>query len=69
MMSHIFLKGTPSNIIINVFDTCVVPLWFANTNMQFILDLYTTTSYCTSYMTKINKFIKLKLHFIIQKCI
>ncbi len=62
MMPHIFLKGTPPSIIINVFDTCVVPLWFANTNMQFILEPYTTASYCTSYMTKINKSIKLKFH-------
>jgi hypothetical protein len=68
MMPCIFLKGTPSNIIINVFGTCVVPLWFANINMQSILDPYTTTSYCTSYMIRINKSIKLKFHFIIQKC-
>jgi hypothetical protein len=30
--------------------------------MQFILEPYTTASYCTSYMTKINKSIKLKFH-------
>jgi hypothetical protein len=50
MKPHIFLKRMPSNIIINVFGTCVVPLWFANTNMKFILDPYTIASYCTSYM-------------------
>ncbi len=27
------------------------------------------TTYCTSYMTKIDKSITSKLHFIIQKCI
>jgi hypothetical protein len=50
MKPHIFLKWTPSNIIIRVFGTRVVLLWFANTNMQFILDPYTIASYCTSYI-------------------
>jgi hypothetical protein len=44
-------------------------LWFTNTNIQFVLDPYATTSYCTSYMTKIDESITSKLHFIIQKCI
>jgi hypothetical protein len=33
------------------------PLWETNTNAQFILDLYATTIYCTSYLTKIFKFV------------
>jgi hypothetical protein len=51
----IFLKWTPINIKISAFNTCVTHLWFANTNIQFILNPYTTTTYCTSYVTKIDK--------------
>jgi hypothetical protein len=43
----------------------MVHLWFANTYIQFILDPYVATTYCTSYIISIT----LELHFIIQKCI
>jgi hypothetical protein len=49
MKPHIFLKWTLSNIKINTFSMCVVPLWFANTRIQFILNSYVITSYCTPY--------------------
>jgi len=42
------------------FKMCLVharPLWETNTNAQFILDLYARTIYCTSYLTKIYKFV------------
>jgi hypothetical protein len=39
----------------NPFGIHVENLWQANTNVQFILDLYATTSYYTSYLTKIEK--------------
>jgi hypothetical protein len=45
----------------------VVHLWFANIDIQFILDSYVATTYCTSYMTKLDKSITSKLHFIIKK--
>jgi hypothetical protein len=52
---HIFLKQTLKNIKTNAFIKHVVHLWFANIDIQFILDPYATTTYCTSYTTKINK--------------
>ncbi len=42
MKPHIFLKSTTSNIKTNAFNICVTPLWFTNTNIQFILDIYAT---------------------------
>ncbi len=44
-------------------------MWFANIDIQFILDPYAAITYCTSYMTKIDKSITSELHFIIKKCI
>jgi hypothetical protein len=34
---------------------CAIHLWFANIDIQFVLDPYVTATYYTSYMTKINK--------------
>jgi hypothetical protein len=42
-------------------------LWFANIDIQYILDPYAIVTYCTSYMTKIDKLITLELHYIIKK--
>ncbi len=50
---HIFLKWNPKNINPNAFSICVIHLWFANTNIQFILDPYAAVTYYTSYMIKI----------------
>ena len=44
-------------------------MWFANTDIQFILDPYAVTTYCTSYMTKVDKFMTTLLKSILQKCI
>jgi hypothetical protein len=52
---HIFLKRTLKNIKINAFSIHVAHLWFANIDIQFILNPYVIGTYCTSYMTKINK--------------
>ena len=30
-------------------------MWNENTNAQYVLDAYSTTSYCTSYITKVDK--------------
>jgi len=65
---HIFFKWIPINTQINDF-IIHVHLEFPNINIQFILYLYTSTTYYTSYMTKLNKLKILKLHYIIQKCI
>jgi hypothetical protein len=64
---HIFLKRTAKNIKTNAFSIRVIHPWFVNTYIQFILDPYVATPYCTSYMTKINKSITSKLHSIIKK--
>jgi hypothetical protein len=66
MKPHIFLKQTPSNIRTNAFNIRASPLWFANMDIQFILNSYATPSYCTSYMTKIDKSITFELHSIIK---
>jgi len=64
MKPQFFIKQTPS-----IFSICDVPLWFANTYIQLVLDQYTTTSYSTSYMIKIDKSITFefrsmkKIHF------
>ncbi len=42
-------------------------MWFANIDIQYILDPYAIVTYCTSYMTKIDKLITLELHYIIKK--
>ncbi len=51
-----FLKHKPNDVRTNVFSIHARSLWEANINAQFILDPYTTT-YCTSYLTKVNKFV------------
>jgi hypothetical protein len=38
MKPYIFLKQTPSNIKTNAFSIQYIPLWFANMDIQFILD-------------------------------
>jgi hypothetical protein len=39
----------------NSFDIHVGNLWQVNMDVQFILDLYVTMSYCTFYLTNIDK--------------
>jgi hypothetical protein len=66
---HIFLKRTSKNIKTNAFSIYFVHLWFANIDIQFILDPYAVATYYTSYMTKIDQSITSELHSIIKKCI
>jgi hypothetical protein len=58
----------PINIKINDF-IIHVHLQFPNIKIKLNLYLYTSTTYYTSYMIKLNKLKTLKLHDIIQKCI
>ena len=44
-------------------------MWFANTNIQFILDPYVAAIYCTSYMIKVDNSMTTELKSILQKCI
>jgi hypothetical protein len=66
---QIFLKRTVSNIRINAFNKSISNIWYANTDIQFILDPYAAATYCTSYMTKVDKNITSELQSIMQKCI
>jgi hypothetical protein len=56
------------NIKTNVYVIKVVALWETNSDIQFILEPYIATSYCTSYLTKIDKTITSKFQTIIKKC-
>ena len=38
-------------------------------DIQFILDPYAVATYCTSYMTKVDKSMTMELKSILQKCI
>jgi hypothetical protein len=40
-------------------------MWYANIDIQFILDPYATATYCTSYMTKVDKSITIELKSIL----
>jgi hypothetical protein len=62
------LKCKPNDIWTNVFNIHVGPLWEANRNAQFILDPYATTTYCTFYLTKVDKSITQEMQFILNKC-
>lgn len=62
---QIFLKQTLNNIHLNTFNTKIAQTWFANTNIQFILDPYAATTYSTSYMTKVDKSITTELKSIL----
>ena len=46
--SIVFLKQNVVDIWTNVFKKLVGSLWQANIDAQFMLDPYTTASYCTS---------------------
>jgi len=44
----------------NAYVIKVAPLWEANINTRFILDPYATTSYYTSDLTKIDRYIMIE---------
>jgi hypothetical protein len=60
---HTHMCFTKNHVVYNI---CDVHLWFGNINIQFILDPYVVVTYCTSYMTKIYKLIRSKLHSIMK---
>jgi hypothetical protein len=64
-----FLTRIVNNIRANAFNKDIANLWYANTDIQFILDPYATATYCTSYMPKVDKSITTELKSILQKCI
>jgi len=64
----IFLQRLCKDIWKNPFGIHVGNLWQANTHVQFILDPSAVTSYCTSYLTKIDKTVTKELKNIIISC-
>jgi hypothetical protein len=52
----------------NVYVVKVTPLWETNPNTQFILDPYVATSYYTSYLTQIDKFVMNEFKPSLKKC-
>jgi hypothetical protein len=51
----IFLKRKLSHIWNNIFSKDMPVMWNANTYAQYVLNAYAAASYCTSYMTKVDK--------------
>jgi hypothetical protein len=51
----LFLKCKVNDISTNVFNIHVRPIWKANTNVLYYP--YFVAIYCTSYLTKVNKFV------------
>ena len=49
------LQRIPLDMWTNSFSRHIPKIWNANTDSQFILDSYATTTYCTLYMMKFDK--------------
>ena len=48
----LFLKRTPSEIMINSYNTKLLKAWQANIDIQYVLDPYACATYILSYITK-----------------
>ncbi len=53
----LFLKHKVNDIQTNVFNIHERSIWEANVDAQYVLDPYFATTYCTSYFTKVNKYV------------
>ena len=51
----LFLKRKLSHIWNNSFSKDMPVMWNENTDVQYVLNAYVASSYCTSYMTKVDK--------------
>ena len=51
----IFMQRACRDVHTNPFGIHAGNIWQANTNLQFIFDPFVAASYCTSYLTKIDK--------------
>ena len=51
----LLLKRNPCDVWINAFAKQVPQLWHANTDAQFILNAHAAATYCSSYMTKMDR--------------
>lgn len=54
----ILLERKPSHIWNNIFAKNMSQLWNANIDAQFVHNAYEDTSYCTSYIKKVDKSMK-----------
>jgi len=68
LKTNFFLQSLCKDIWINPFGIHAGNLWEANTDVQFIFDPYAPVSYCTSYLTKIDKTMTKGLKNIIISC-
>lgn len=48
----VFLKRTPKDIRVNMYNEAVLRAWKANTDIQFVLDPYACAMYIVSYISK-----------------
>jgi hypothetical protein len=64
----LFLKRKANDIQTNVYGRHAKPLWEPNIDAQFILDPYVGVSYCTTYLTKVDKSIPQKMQLVLEKC-
>jgi len=62
------LQRLCKNIHIHPFGIHVGKFWQANTDTQFILNLYDVVNYGMSYLTKIDKMVIKKIKPIISNC-
>lgn len=65
----LFLQRTPSDIFTNNFNPNIAKLWYANTDIQFVLNAHGAASYCTSYMTKMDTTLTKALKQEFKACI
>jgi hypothetical protein len=45
-----------------------IPMWEANTNVQYILNPYFVAVYCTFHLTKVSKSITQEMQSMLSKC-
>jgi hypothetical protein len=43
-------------------------MWETTIDAQYALDPYFVTTYCTSYLTKVNKFVTQEMQSMLNKC-
>lgn len=48
----LFLRRSPSEIRVNSYNTTLLRIWQANTDVQYVLDPYACVVYILSYITK-----------------
>lgn len=65
----LFIRRKPKDIWTNNFNQKLLHLWFANTDIQYVLNAHGAANYCTSYMTKVNTTLTQDLKQQFQSCL